>query len=148
MAGSGVFLDTNILVCAVRPESPRYFHARGLLRRLEEADSEIWISRQILREFLTVLSRPQPPLPPMTRNALLSAAQEYERAFCFAEDQDVVTQQLFLLLDQLPTGGKQVHDANIVATMLAYGIPRLVTYNLEDFRRFSGLVDVSDDVST
>ena len=84
----------------------------------------------------------------MTRNALLSAAQEYERAFCFAEDQDVVTQQLFLLLDQIPTGGKQVHDANIVATMLAYGIPRLVTYNLEDFRRFSGLVDVSDDVST
>lgn len=145
MVANSIFLDTNLLVCAVRPESPRYFHARGVLRRLEDADAEVWISRQVLREFLTVLSRPQPPLPAMEQAALLAAAREYERAFCFAEDQDLVTQQLFLLLEQIPTGGKQIHDANIVATMLAYGIPKLLTYNIEDFRRFAGLIEVSDE---
>ena len=32
-------------------------------------------------------------------------------------------------------GGKQVHDANIVATMLAYGISSVPTHNTADFKR-------------
>ena len=38
--------------------------------------------------------------------------------------------------------GKQVHDANLVATMLAHGIRRLLTFNLADFQRFAGLVEL------
>ena len=38
-------------------------------------------------------------------------------------------------------GGKQVHDANIVATMLAHGETRLLTFNQADFRRFAGLIE-------
>ena len=30
---SRIFVDTNILASAMLPESPRYFHARGMLRR-------------------------------------------------------------------------------------------------------------------
>lgn len=55
-------------------------------------------------------------------------------------------QQLCLLLEQVKFGRKPVHDANIVATRLAYGIPRLITYNVEDFRRLDGLIR-SDDGS-
>ena len=33
-------------------------------------------------------------------------------------------------------GGKQVHDANVVATMLAHGAGTVVTMNVEDFARF------------
>jgi hypothetical protein len=36
--------------------------------------------------------------------------------------------------------GKAIHDANIVATMLAYNIRLLVTYNTSDFRRFCEIV--------
>ena len=32
-------------------------------------------------------------------------------------------------------GGRQIHDANIVATMLAYGELRLLTFNVADSRR-------------
>ncbi len=39
-------------------------------------------------------------------------------------------------------GGKQVHDANIVATMLAHGETRLLTFNGADFRRFSSVIEV------
>ena len=38
MSANRIFLDTNILISAVLKESPRYFHARGVLRRLEERD--------------------------------------------------------------------------------------------------------------
>lgn len=36
--------------------------------------------------------------------------------------------------------GRQVHDANIVATMLANAIRRLVTFNLAASRRFEPLI--------
>jgi predicted nucleic acid-binding protein len=31
------------------------------------------------------------------------------------------------------------HDANIVATMQAHGIPKLLTHNIADFARFSSM---------
>lgn len=37
-------------------------------------------------------------------------------------------------------GGKQVHDANIVATMQIYKIPTLFTLNDVDFNRFQSLI--------
>jgi predicted nucleic acid-binding protein len=40
------------------------------------------------------------------------------------------------LLADVECRGKQVHDANLVATMLVYGIGAVVTMNLEDFVRF------------
>jgi predicted nucleic acid-binding protein len=46
------------------------------------------------------------------------------------------------IVGMIPTGGKQIHDANIVATMLAHGIPRLLTHNVGDFRRFSTLIEI------
>ena len=33
------------------------------------------------------------------------------------------------LCRQTPVGGRQIHDANIVATMLAYGERRLLTFD-------------------
>ncbi|MGH7966313.1 MAG: VapC toxin family PIN domain ribonuclease, partial [Candidatus Binatia bacterium] len=53
-----------------------------------------------------------------------------------------VTERLLALMEQIAIGGKQVHDANIVATMLAYGIPTLLTNNTNDFARFSGHITV------
>ncbi len=35
-----------------------------------------------------------------------------------------------------------MHDANIVATMLAHGETRLLTFNGADFRRFASLIEV------
>jgi predicted nucleic acid-binding protein len=37
---------------------------------------------------------------------------------------------------------RQVHDANIVATMLAHGERRLLTFNDAVFRRFAPLIEV------
>ena len=39
-------------------------------------------------------------------------------------------------------GGKKIHDANIVATMLAYGIPAILTHNTNDFERFGDIIIV------
>lgn len=53
-------------------------------------------------------------------------------------------QQLCLLLEQVKFASKQVHDASLVATLLAYGIARLISYKVEAGRRFDGLRRAAD----
>ncbi len=52
------------------------------------------------------------------------------------EDGPAVTATLVNLFRDAAVGGRQIHDANIVATMLAHGERRLLTFNTSDFRRF------------
>ena len=41
-----------------------------------------------------------------------------------------------------PRRQEQVHDANIVATMLAHGERRLLTFNGSDFQRFNDVIEI------
>lgn len=64
--GDPVFVDTNILVYAAVASAPHHQDARQALRQLHEAGTDIWVSRQVLRGYLALLSRPQTftsPLP-------------------------------------------------------------------------------------
>ncbi len=56
------------------------------------------------------------------------------------EDGPAVTERLLQLVVRHPTRGKQIHDANLVATMLTHGVARLLTFNTGDFRRFDAEV--------
>ena len=50
-----------------------------------------------------------------------------------------VATRLLALVEAAGCSGKQVHDANIVATMLEHGVTALVTDNPADFRRYAGI---------
>ena len=58
------------------------------------------------------------------------------------DDNSFVTENLLKLVEQYPVGGKQIHDANIVATMHVYNISHLLTNNPDDFKRFSDTITV------
>lgn len=136
-----LFIDTNALVYATVQESP--FHAQALqaLQAAYQAGRPLWISRQVLREYLMTLTRPQ-AFAALPKETVLSQVEQFTERFQVADDTPAVTQQLLNLIRQYPVGGKQVHDANIVATMLAYGIPCLLTHNTSDFARFAGIISV------
>ena len=54
----------------------------------------------------------------------------------------MVTESLIALCREVSVGGSQIHDANIVATMLAHGERRLLTFNTSDFRRFGDRIEL------
>ena len=64
------------------------------------------------------------------------------RQFTVLEDSASAWEQLIVLSRRYSFAGRQVHDANIVATMLAHGERRLLTFNVADFRRFARLIEV------
>lgn len=137
-----VFLDTNVLVYANAAEAPLHQVALRAIETRYDAGVELWISRQVLREYLATFSRPQRFMNPRPIATVIERVRFFQIRFLVAEDGPHVTEQLLALMQQVTIGGKQVHDANIVATMLAYGIPSLLTHNTDDFARFSRLITV------
>ena len=137
-----IFFDTNILVYASVAETPLHATAVRAILRHSQAGEEIWISRQILREYLATLTRPQLFSNPIPIATLIIEARSLEQRFRIAEDGPQVTEKLLDLLGHITKGGKQVHDTNIVATMQAYGITHLMTHNVSDFSGFSHLITV------
>ncbi len=69
--------------------------------------------------------------------AALDDVDWLRETFIVLEDGPQVTEALIALCREVPVGGRQIHDANIVATMLAHGERRLLTFNTADFRRYS-----------
>ena len=120
-----IFLDTNMLVFANIEEAPLHTFALTALQEHEQAGTEMWISRQVLREYLAILSRPQTFTPPISSDKLVLQIRAFIVRFQIANDTASVTERLLDLIQQVPIGGKQIHDANIVATMLTYNIPTL-----------------------
>ena len=137
-----MFVDTNVLVKARILEAPDHERARAILERAFAEPDALRINRQVLREYLAVVTRPQTWAVPLSREDALSDVERLVAAFEVLEDGPVVTDRLVSLCRQVPVGGKQIHDANIVATMLAYGERRLLTFNTDDFRRYGGRIEL------
>ena len=137
-----VFVDTNVLVYAAIPAFPLHVDARTRLTELEAAGAPLWISRQTLREYLSALSRPSTYTPPIPTTSLLADVSALTSRFQVVEDGPAVTAALLTLLAAVTCGGKQVYDANIVATMTTRGIRKLLTHNVSDFSRFSAWIDI------
>ena len=98
-------------------------------------------SRQTLREYLVTMTRPQ-AFTALSKETVLTQVNQFIEYFELADDTPAVTEQLLALISNHPIGGKQVHDANIVATMQAYGIAHLLTHNIADFKRFENIIHI------
>ena len=100
-------------------------------------------SGQILREYLVVATRPA------ENNGLgLSAADAVSNVRAFRGRTTLLAEggrvagRLLRLLDDTACGGRQIHDAHVVATMIVHDIGAVVTMNVDDFARFSGHVSL------
>jgi predicted nucleic acid-binding protein len=132
-----VMLDTNVLLAATDEDRAEHHDALKILNDWAAMHTELCTSGQVLREYLSVATRPpaQNGLGLNLRDALANVRAIRARTTLLAEDSKVADRLLGLLAD-VDCRGKQVHDANLIATMLVHGIGTVVTMNLEDFARF------------
>ena len=137
-----MFVDTNVLVNSRIRSAPSNELARSVLQSARQSREPLRISRQILREYLAVVTRPQPRQAGISRQEALDDVQELMDIYHVLEDGPAVTETLIRLCREVSVGGRQIHDANIVATMMAHGERRLLTFNTTDFRRFGERIDL------
>ena len=89
-----------------------------------------------------MVTRPQTWPVAITREEALDDVSRLTGRFEMLEDGRPVTESLLALCREFPVGGRQIHDANIVATMLARGERRLLTFNAADFRRYGDRIEL------
>jgi predicted nucleic acid-binding protein len=74
--------------------------------------------------------------------ALIRDVERFLDAYHVANETEITTTYLLQLVREKSIIGKQVHDTNIVATMLSNGIFTIFTQNKKDFEGFSHLVSI------
>jgi predicted nucleic acid-binding protein len=137
-------VDTNVLLRLLQPDSPDFPDIRECLARLWAQGAELFYTSQNLAEFWNVCTRPT------DKNGFgLSIAETnrrvdlIERWLTYAPDSASTHHEWRRLVVEAEVSGVQVHDARLVACMLAHGIQKLRTLNAADFARYKKIEAVS-----
>jgi predicted nucleic acid-binding protein len=139
-----VLLDTNILTRSVQLNHPMRPLAEDAVAILRRRGEQLCFVPQNLYEFWVVCTRP------ISQNGLGMSAPETEAElirlkgfFTIFDDTSGVLAEWERLVTQHQVLGKNGYDARLVAAMLVYGIPQLLTFNDQDFRRFPAIAVLS-----
>lgn len=140
-----VLADTGVLLRLADPTDPQHGTVDHAVRAVRGHGDGLVIGAQNAAEFWNVCTRPA-----TSRGGWGLTVAEADRRLAAIEAG-------FSLLAELPNVysiwrglvlahavlGKQVHDARLVALMMAHGITHILTLNAGDFARFPGLVEIS-----
>ena len=142
MGANSIFLDTNILIYLTDPASPWHEIAFSTVQKLRAEPTQLVISYQILREFLAVATKIVVTQRKGELEDIVVNIQTFREEFLVLQETDLVFNTLISITNRVAVAGKQIHDANIVATMYVHGINRLLTHNAKDFARFASYINV------
>ena len=132
-----ILADTNILLRRTQPDHPGHLSAVESVAGLLAAGEAICFTLQNISEFWNVATRP------VANNGLgfsvalaLAEVEKIERFLTFLPDSQAVYVEWKQLVVRHGVLGSKVHDAKLVATMSIHGIRRILTFNIDDFRRY------------
>jgi predicted nucleic acid-binding protein len=136
-------VDTNILLRLVQKNSPMHSDTQRAILMLKRQGELLYIIPQNIIEFWAVATRP------INSNGLglstVQAVQETEKLkkiFILQSDTPTIFAEWESLIVKYQVMGKQVHDARLVAAMITHQITHLLTFNIDDFKRFSAIIVV------
>ena len=141
-------VDTNILLRFADRSHSLYPLIRNAIRRLRQDGHKLQITSQNCVEFWNVATRPIEKngfgLTPSDTEKLL---QSIEQLFPVLPDSSSVYREWRRLVVKFSVSGVQVHDARLVASMRVNAIAHILTFNLEDFKRYTieGIIVVSPE---
>lgn len=137
-------LDTNIHVRLANRHDPHYALARRAVSTPRARGERLCYTSQVLGEFWNVCTRPT-----TARGGLGLTVERTDRRVRLMErhlellpDTLQLHEEWRRLLVVHAVTGLQVHDTRLVAAMHIHGIPRILTFNVADFRRFPGITAV------
>ncbi|MBD2577175.1 PIN domain-containing protein [Oscillatoria sp. FACHB-1406] len=136
-------VDTNVLLRSIDIIHPMNFDAVNSLTTLRDRGEEIYIVPQNLIELWNVCTRPK------DRNGLgyntVQAEAEINRIktlFPLLLDTPPIYREWERLVITYKVSGVNVHDARLVAAMLVRGMTHILTFNVDDFTRYSEIIVV------
>jgi hypothetical protein len=133
-------VDTNILICAHRTDSPWHQQARRQIRELAEGEAAWAIAWPAIHEFVAIVTHPrifQPPTPLAGALRQVEIWLESPSLRVLGEASGYWT-ELKAALTAGKVAGGMVHDAHIAAICRQHGVRTLLSAD-RDLTRFGGL---------
>jgi predicted nucleic acid-binding protein len=137
-------VDTSVLTRLIVVKDPLSQPARRAIDKLQQDRAGLLVAPQNLIEFWAVATRP------VEANGLglpvEKAAEEvtqFEEVFHLANEPPELFRRWRQLVETYAVKGKQVHDARLVAVMIEGGVDHILTFNVDDFRRYPDITAVS-----
>ena len=131
-------LDTNVLLRYVERNHPLHQVAFNSVANLQSKGCSLFVLPQNCIEFWNVCTRP------LDRNGFGKTPSQadvtllgIENLFVTLTDIPSIYDRWRQLVVQFNVSGVQVHDARIVAAMMAHGVSSILTFNTTDFTRYS-----------
>lgn len=134
-----VLLDTGILLRIWDRSDPKHAEIIASVRSLYRQGIELVTSAQNIAEFWNVSTRPSSARGGYGQSLDVTErrVQFFERFGCVLSDNATTYPHWRRLVKQYGVSGVAVHDARIVAQMLAWSVRDVLTLNTEDFQRYS-----------
>ena len=139
----GHLVDTGILLRMSRRDDPAHSIVDSALSKLGDSAAGLYYTHQNIAEFWNVCTRP------LEHNgfglSVVKTVKEVaaiERMMIFLPDGEAVYKEWRRLVERHGVSGAKVHDARLVAAMMVHGVTRLLTLNVADFARYSGITAV------
>jgi len=130
-------VDTNLLLRFSQPAHSMNSIVVNAIETLLSRGEEVCICPQNMIEFWAVATRP------IANNGLglsitdtIQKLVDFKDTLTFKFDPPEVYTHWEILAQAHSVSGKQVHDARLVAVMIAHGITHLLTFNGNDFKRY------------
>lgn len=132
-----ILVDTNVLVRSVERMHPLSPVARGALKHLYQQGHELYVATQNVSEFWNVCTRPLKDRGlGNTVDATKRLTSRLETFFTILPESMETFRQWRQLVAAHGVKGAKVHDARLAATIIAYKLDAILTFNLHDFARF------------
>jgi predicted nucleic acid-binding protein len=145
MAFNGVFVDTNVLIYHTFAlfDVDKHKAVKKQLQDFAQLNTDLHISRQVLREFFAISTNAKFFDEPLTTDEACQLLSDFSQAFSVLDDAQIPL--LNSLLTKYQINKQKVHDTNLVATMIQSGVSNLYTFNVKDFKLFSEINLVKSD---
>jgi predicted nucleic acid-binding protein len=136
-----ILLDSNILIRLVVKSDSSFRDVRAAVSKLLRQGETLGYTTQTVAEAWVVLTRPTSARGGfgLTYSEARTCRNRLERAFVLLEDRPEVYQYWKQYVDQHQIVGVNAHEARLVATMQVHGVTRILTFNVNDFKRYQHL---------
>jgi predicted nucleic acid-binding protein len=133
-------VDSNLLRLT-QPAHPEFSVTSTAVAKLLSPDVDLCIVPQNLVEFWAVATRPSSNRGGlgMEPDAVDGEMKRLRSLFHLLEGASGIADTWQQLVKQHQVSGKQLHDAHLVAAMQIYRLQKILTFNGDDFKRYSGI---------
>jgi predicted nucleic acid-binding protein len=133
-----VLVDTNILVRLFQPSNPSSPNAVSAIHELKNRNFELVMVPQNLYELWVISTRA------VALNGFGMSVSDTKllqekciQQFRILRDERGIFDFWFQIVSSNQVIGKSAHDARLVAAMVKHSIQNILTFNVQDFKRYS-----------